>query len=433
MKILRTVLIGLAIFLLAGYGIGGKALAQGGEKEERDYPFPAGTQAGPAIIIDHTCTDLSRIPDYWLEEAKELAFHYAHTSHGSQIVSGLEYLEGRNAKYAMAIKYGGDIELPDEAGALRLYDGFPNDTYIEPEDYWASQPGIDQTQNVANTGLFNYSMWSWCGQQSDNSLATVQEYLTTMTGFETEYPAMRFILMTGHTDGSGPSGTLARNNNAVRQYALNNGLVLFDFADIESYDPDGNYYPDTSDGCPWCNDWCSDHLEDCVDLPEFDNGCAHSHGFNCKLKGQAFWWMMARLAGWPGPSGVIEGRISKTASTGMAVNGQTVDYTIVIRGHFTSTVHLNDEVPQGLSYQAGSLQSSTGGGTNDSNPALLHWDGAMDQTDVVTITYSAQVVSAETEVISGTATATAAGYEPFAATNTLLLNGQSVYLPLILR
>jgi hypothetical protein len=28
---------------------------------------------GP-IVIDHTCTDISKIPDYWLEETKKLTF-----------------------------------------------------------------------------------------------------------------------------------------------------------------------------------------------------------------------------------------------------------------------------------------------------------------------------------------------------------------------
>ena len=49
-------------------------------------------QAGQALIIDHTCTDLSKIPSYWIEQARKLTVHYAHTSHGEQILNGLRKL-----------------------------------------------------------------------------------------------------------------------------------------------------------------------------------------------------------------------------------------------------------------------------------------------------------------------------------------------------
>ena len=56
-------------------------------------PSRLNSQASQPIIIDHTTTNLSQIPTYWIEQAKaNLRLSYGHTSHGSQIVSGMDVL-----------------------------------------------------------------------------------------------------------------------------------------------------------------------------------------------------------------------------------------------------------------------------------------------------------------------------------------------------
>ena len=324
-----------------------------------------------AIIIDHKCTNLSQVPDHWLDEAKNLTIHYAHTSHGGQINSGLYILENVNlVKYSFARRESGTEGLPpiEDPPALWMYDGNPPETYIGPDDYWDGDSGMDRTRAVADTGDYNFSMWAWCGQQSSNSEATTQRYLNNLNTLESEYPDMRFIYITGHTDGTGENGNLNVRNNQVRDYCIANDKVLFDFADIESYDPDGKYFLDkeADDNCDywvdsvkhnWADEWCAAHpgSDLCIDCD-----CAHSKPLNCNLKARAFWWMMARLAGWNGGQEMYDGTIyvntsgwwidsaqfnaSSTPIQSAINNASDGDLVYVYNGTYTENVEVNKQL-----------------------------------------------------------------------------------------
>jgi len=233
-----------------------------------------------AIITDHlSAADFNNIPHSYIEQVKTTQeIFYGHTSHGSQIVSGMTILKDSSSLYDYNNGEGTlyMIELSDDLGHLGDTSWVPI-TRSRLED-----PGND----------FNVVMWSWCGGCSDNTEEGINIYLNAMNQLETEYPDVTFIYMTGHLDGTGVGGNLYRSNNQIRAYCQSNDKILLDFADIESYDPDGTYYPDETDACYWCYDLCDTHDCHSCDI------CAHSHCYNCYLKGKAFWWMMARIVGW---------------------------------------------------------------------------------------------------------------------------------------
>jgi hypothetical protein len=280
------------------------ALAGCGESDAEDEGLTDAT--GP--IIDHTCTDLARVPEQWITSAKQnLKIGYGHTSHGSQIVTGLEALRrSRGSLLDFSSSWG-----TSQAGVFLMDSGFDGASDLGNPDRSSWAAATRRLLSSSAGRERNVIMWSWCGQV-DGSAGEIQSYLDLMAELERDFPAVRFVYMTGHLNGTGAGGNVNQRNEQIRAYCRAHERILFDFADIESFDPDGqtNYMSlDADDGCNysqghnWATEWVAAHPDhELAQLAAACDDCAHSQRLNCILKGRAFWWMMARLAGWDGRS-----------------------------------------------------------------------------------------------------------------------------------
>jgi hypothetical protein len=260
----------------------------------------AAYEGNKAVIIGRNCTDITKIPARYIEKAKnDFKIAYGHTSHGSQIVSGMEALKAADPGL-FGFRKG-------ERGGLSFTDRTPSGDLGNPDrKTWAIRTraflnGQGRDRNVI--------MWSWCGQVSSASKEDIRLYLELMSGLEEDFPGVKFIYMTGHLDGSGENGNLNLRNEQIRKFCRQNNKILFDFADIESFDPDGkiNYMKlYARDNCNykhngkiknWADEWLRENPGHGFALPP---QAAHTKPLNAALKGRAFWWMLARLAGWGG-------------------------------------------------------------------------------------------------------------------------------------
>ncbi|MCD4691828.1 MAG: T9SS type A sorting domain-containing protein [Calditrichales bacterium] len=258
------------------------------------------------LIIDHSCSTLPSIPMNWIDSVQaNQRLHYAHTSHGGQLTTGLDRIENADPAYNAA---RGSKYLPTVADAFCIFDGQENDTYISPDEYWEEKKGMDYTRDVLNNNpTINASMWSWCCQVNDYSEEKVQAYLDSITALEGEFPNVTFIYITGNaqTTGSGGYNRYLRNEQ-IRQYCISNNKVLFDFADLDSW-----WYNPSTEGWEFASYEYESHTVP-VEHEQFHGSEAgHTTYESCEQKGRAVWWMMSRLANWQGTTSASEDNLKK--------------------------------------------------------------------------------------------------------------------------
>ncbi len=264
--------------------------------------FSAHAWAAPAIA-DHTTIDPGDevIPQQWLDRARTLDVYFGHQSVGANMLEGLKLLARQKPqRYRLVVR-----PEPSRFSLSALYRRFSGDPHKQSgiEQFFVGRNGepegkiADFSRRMAGEGrTADVAMMKLCfvdfQDPKTDPARLFADYRTGMERLEKSHPKVRFVwwtvpLMSG--------GNHLRNayNRLIRTYAATHDKPLYDIADIESHDLQGRQV--MHDGEPVMYAGYTQ-----------DGGHLTTEG---KLRAaRAWWWLAARLAGWPGPETVGSAR-----------------------------------------------------------------------------------------------------------------------------
>ncbi len=220
---------------------------------------------GQAIVADHRATDLGSVPDAAIVNAASLRLLVRHASVGGNISSGLDTLYAQDAKYDRSLW---DFQNRGNPG-------------------WQAKVDDLVAQTALQASSFDVLTMKFCYIDPD---ASFTYYRDALLGLEATWPTKRFVWWTIPIETSGNTARQAFNDQ-VRAYALANGKLLFDVADIECHDAAGVKLTDGNGRELLRPEWTSDG--------------GHLNSAGAVRVASALWWLMARVAGWNPTAGPL--------------------------------------------------------------------------------------------------------------------------------
>lgn len=271
-------------------------------------PTPTSTRtpvppSGGAIVANHSVVgQFEQIPKSAIDAAAAKKTLFMHQSTGDIIdYSGLQCLAGLHndpPNYPQeCITYAENRD----AGRWPWYDKSNLGWEIWPSPQADAMAKTDQFVDLVHARAGNYQVigMKYCYVDGWNQSINVEQsyYINKMLALEAQYPGKIFIWATSALwrDPGTSCGTIfnsceaiAEFNRQVRAYANAHNKPLYDVADIESHDRNGN--PCTVQGYEgMCADW-------------YDNSGGHPNTEGAIRLAKGFWWLMARIGGWNGTS-----------------------------------------------------------------------------------------------------------------------------------
>ena len=255
------------------------------------------------IVVDHVCLEVKAdgslvqiIPQAYLDQARQLKVLFCHASVGGTVMNGMV---GRNGladknpeRYRITRQQNADATWFDtNVGIIDIsHTGWPlNGSKILGFDNHIRDLGYGAPLR-ANVAFMKYCYIDW--QTGTDVQQRWDEYRMAMEALETDFPDITFVWWTTAVNTAGDAGDVREAfNDLLREYCINKGKILFDLADIESHDAQGN---------PCYDDIGAEGL-----YAGYAVDGAHPKGVGQLQLASAMWWLLARIAGWQvGPTSI---------------------------------------------------------------------------------------------------------------------------------
>lgn len=229
------------------------------------------------IVIDHSCVDEkdSTIPQEFLDKARSLDVIFGHQSVGGNILEGLADLQESDGE-----RYACEAPTDPKPTWFEKHGGFGQFEVGENENPTSKIDDFQSRMKEAGYGKYvNVAMFKFCfvdivegGESKPKEV--FEAYREAMESLEKAFPKVRFVWWTVPL---ATEDNAARNayNKLVREWCKKKGKTLFDLADIESNGGDAL-------------------------LDEYSEDGGHLNETGRVRVARAWWWLMARLAGWDG-------------------------------------------------------------------------------------------------------------------------------------
>lgn len=250
---------------------------------------PSRRKAPPALVVDHACVDAADavVPKDALTAARALRVVFGHQSVGFDVLRGLRGLAEADAdRYALEIEPRVRVEWYARRRGVGEFVLGQNGDALGKVDAFAARvrDGLGDVVDVAMMKL----CYADLTERADPK-AIFARWKGAYEDLERAFPKVRFVWWTVPVPL--PERCADRRtelNDLIRAYVRANGKTLLDVADLESHAPDGKAVTHAGGGEKLFEGYARD-------------AGGHLNDVGAQRVARAWWWLMARIAGWAGP------------------------------------------------------------------------------------------------------------------------------------